>query len=175
MVNRIVRIVIILGMVAVMCVAVDAEVKPGVETQAGSVGEYPVCTAPCECITERTAAMRWGAQGYEKCSKTICGQDAGGDIQYYCIHQAGSAVSVSKSVPSVTLAPMTTASAATTITVTMVQETTVNALGTSREPATPGSTWPAAHAVPQKTPLALTTVLAAVCVALLAVDRMRRK
>ncbi len=167
---------VILGMVAVMCGTVGAAVKLGVETQAMSVGDYPVCTAPCECITESTAAMRWGAQGYEKCSKTICGQDAGGDIQYYCIHPAGSAVSVSKSVPAVTLATAAAAPVATTATVTMVQETTVNAPVTSAAiPATPSSTWPAADAVPKKMPLSIATVLAAAGAALIAGASLRRE
>jgi hypothetical protein len=35
------------------------------------------------------AAQRWGAEGYETCSKSICGQSADAMTQYYCIHQIG--------------------------------------------------------------------------------------
>lgn len=176
MVKRFIRILVVLGMVAVMCGTVGAAVKLGVETQARSVGEYPVCTAPCECITESTAAMRWGAQGYEKCSKTICGQDAGGDIQYYCIHQAGSAVSVSKSIPAGTPVTATAALVTTPATETMAQETTVNAPVTAAAiPATPSSTWPAADAVPKKTPVSVVTVLAALGATLIAGAGLKRE
>ena len=83
-----IRIVVILGMVAVMCGTVSAATGIVAETQKTSAGEYQACTAPCECISESTAAIRWGAQGYERCSKTICGQDARGDIQYL-LHPPG--------------------------------------------------------------------------------------
>ncbi len=59
------------------------------ETQTISNAEYPVCTAPCECISEYEAATRWGAEGYETCSKSICGQTADAMLQFYCIHQKG--------------------------------------------------------------------------------------
>lgn len=167
--ERYIVICVILGMAAVMCGTVDAGVKLRVETQAVSVGEYPVCTTPCECITESTAAMRWGAQGYEKCSKTICGQDAGGDIQYYCIHQAVNTVPVSKNVPAVTVATATTLPA-------MVQETPANAAGASAAiTATPSSAWPAADAVPKKTPVGMVIIPAAIGAALLVFHGWNRK
>src|SRR5512137_102770 len=106
--NRYVRVVVIVMLVAVMCGTASAAVGLVVETQGTAAGEYPVCTAPCECISESTAAMRWGAEGYEKCSKTICGQDAGGDVQYYCIHKAGGMASAATSVTTVTGAAGTT-------------------------------------------------------------------
>jgi hypothetical protein len=39
------------------------------------------------------AAQRWGAEGYETCSKSICGQSANAMTQYYCIHQIGGSTS----------------------------------------------------------------------------------
>ena len=53
------------------------------------VGSPNACTAPCECISMNEAAQRWGAEGYETCSKSICGQSANAMTQYYCIHQIG--------------------------------------------------------------------------------------
>lgn len=165
------RIAIIIGMVAVMCGTVSAGVGISVQTQATSVGEYPVCTAPCECISESTAAMRWGAEGYEKCSKTICGQDNGGNVQYYCIHQVGGTVAASATaIATGTMTPKASAAAT-----AAVQDTMVQAPGTSLAlPGTPSSTWPAADAVPQKTPAGIFTLFAATGVALLVSRGMRR-
>jgi len=166
-----IRIAIIIGMVAVMCGTVSAGVGIVVQTQATSVGEYPVCTAPCECISESTASLRWGAEGYEKCSKTICGQDNGGNVQYYCIHQVGGTVAASATA----IATVTTTLAAGTAATGAVQDTMVNAPGTSIAiPATPSSAWPAADAVPQKTPAGIFTIFAAAGVALLVSRGMRR-
>lgn len=168
------RIVLILGMAAVLCGTANAVVGVGAQTQAMSAGDYPVCTEPCECITESTAAMRWGAQGYEKCSKTISGQDAGGDVQYYCIHRVGGmAAAAETGTPG-------TAAAATTVpvvsTAAMVQETTGPLQGTSHAvTALPSSAWPAADAIPQKTPVGIVTLLAAIGAALLAARCMQRR
>lgn len=174
--NRYVRIVVILGMVVVMCGTATAAVGIGVQTQATSFGEYPVCTAPCECISESTAAIRWGAEGYEKCSKSICGQDAGGNVQYYCIHQVGGTVAASTTATTAAAATAAAAPAGTPAAMAAVQETMVNStVTTAAVPATPSSTWPPPGAVPQKTPVHSATILAAIGAALLAVQGMRRK
>jgi hypothetical protein len=166
--NRYVRILVIFGMVAVMCGTVSAATGIGVETQAMAVGEYPVCTAPCECIAESTAALRWGATGYEMCSKTLCGQSADAMVQYYCIHQVGSTVA----------APAVTTKAVTTTAVTRVSQQTVQTQVSSAEVTanpSPSYTWPAAGVVTKKSPVGIATSLAAIGAALLAAAAMRRK
>ncbi|MGB9175128.1 MAG: hypothetical protein WCB46_00130 [Methanoregula sp.] len=170
--NRYIRIMVILGMVAVMCGAVSAATGIVAQTQAMSVGAYPACTEPCECITENNAAIRWGAEGYEKCSKSICGQDANGNIQYYCIHKIGSTVSASTAVSTVTGA---TTAVATPVPEAVSQET-VNAPVTSAAiTATPSSTRQATVAITLKTPVEIATILGAIGAALLAAAGTRRK
>jgi len=46
----------------------------------------PVCTAPCECMSEGNAQTKWGANGYDQCSQTKCGQapTLAAVIPYYC-------------------------------------------------------------------------------------------
>jgi hypothetical protein len=98
--NRYVRIVVILGLVAGMCGTVSAAGMGIVAETHETLGvEAPVCTAPCECISESAAIARWGVNGYEMCSKTICGQSADAMVQYHCIHQAGSTVSGATTAP----------------------------------------------------------------------------
>jgi hypothetical protein len=89
MLQRSVRILLILGMIAVMCGAVSAATSIGATNENPGVGSPNVCTAPCECISMNEAAQRWGAEGYETCSKSICGQSADAMTQYYCIHPIG--------------------------------------------------------------------------------------
>src|SRR5512139_4067515 len=94
--NWSVRILVVLGMIAVMIGTAGAALGIIAETQETPDGSAPpVCTAPCECMAESAAAMRWGADGYERCSKTICGQSATANVQFYCFHPAGGTVSVS--------------------------------------------------------------------------------
>ena len=158
--NRYVRILVVLGMVAVMFGTVSAATDIVAQTQAASVGAYPVCTAPCECMAESTAAARWGASGYEMCSKTLCGQSADAMVQYYCFHQVGSTVAA----PAVT----TTAQAA-------VPLQTVQAQVTSAAiPAAPSPAAPVAG-ITTKSPVGMITILAAIGAALLAAAGMRRK
>src|SRR5512137_2569110 len=99
--NRYIRIVVILGMVSGMCGTVSAAGMGIVaETHETSGVEAPVCTAPCECISESAAIARWGVTGYEMCSKTVCGQSADAMVQYHCIHQVASpAAPVATSAP----------------------------------------------------------------------------
>lgn len=202
-------------------------------TQEISGGGMPVCTAPCECISEAEAAARWGNEGYDRCSKTICGQSANAMVQYYCFRQVGGTVSSSLTtcqapceclseaaadakwgsggyaqcsknlcgqdaatggtVPEYCFrqwgstlviggAATTVPMAATTL-VTGGEVTTAPAQQTQAQapaaaaPATTASsyTWPAADAVPQKTPAGVATVIAAIGTALLAAAGMRRK
>ena len=89
MVQQYVRILLILGMVAVMCSTVSAATSIGATNENPGLGSPNVCTAPCECISMNEAAQRWGPEGYEMCSKSICGQSADAMTQYYCIHQVG--------------------------------------------------------------------------------------
>jgi hypothetical protein len=145
--NRYVRIVVILGMVTVMCGSVSAAGMGIVaETHETSGVEAPVCTAPCECISESAAIARWGVNGYEMCSKTVCGQSADAMVQYHCIHQAASTASVAITAP--TQAP---------------------ASGTAIPAA------PVAAGITQKAPVGIATVLAAAGAALLVAAGMRRK
>jgi hypothetical protein len=83
------RILLILGMVAAVCGMVSA-VSIGAEPHETSGVNAPVCSAPCECISLTEAMHRWGADGYDYCSKTVCGQSADAMTQYYCLHQTGS-------------------------------------------------------------------------------------
>jgi hypothetical protein len=146
MIQKYVKILLILGMIAVMSGMVSAEMGIIAETHVTSGVEAPVCTAPCECISESTAIARWGVNGYEMCSKTICGQSADASVQYHCIHQAGS-----------------TASAA----------TTVPAQAPVQSAAIPAA--PAAAGVTQKSPVGIAPLLAAIGTAVLAAAAMRRK
>jgi hypothetical protein len=232
--NRYIRIVLILATAAVMCGVVHAAgVGIIAETQETSVGSYPVCTAPCECISENEAAIRWGAEGYDRCSKTVCGQSANAMVQYYCFRQVGGTVLSSLTSCQApcecltesgamakwgsdgytqctkTLCGQETTSggtvprycfrqwgstlviggAATTIPAATFQQTvqvTTQVQAPAQEQqtqaqapaaATPASayTWPAANAVPQRTPVGTATILAAIGSALFAAAVMRRK
>jgi hypothetical protein len=234
MIQKYVRIMLILGMIAVMCGTASAAMGIIAETQTQGVGSPQVCTAPCECISKNEAAQRWGVEGYEMCGKSICGQSANAMTQYYCLHQVGGT-----STPSVTTcqapceclsesgalsrwgtngytqcskttcgqeatsggtvarycfqpwgssslvigggattAPTAAPAAGTQVTVqapvqTQVQ-TQVPSAATPANPS-PSVSWPAANAVPQKTPVGIATILAATGTALLAAAGMRRK
>ena len=91
MIQKYFRVLLILGMIAVMCGTVSAEGMGIVaETHETSGVAAPACSAPCECMSLTTAMQRWGADGYDYCSKTVCGQSADAMVQYYCLHQSGS-------------------------------------------------------------------------------------
>jgi hypothetical protein len=93
-------IVLILLMLALLCGAVTAAgVGIIAETHETSGVAAPVCTAPCECMSETAAIARWGSNGYEMCSKTVCGQSADAMVQYHCIHQVGGTASVATKAP----------------------------------------------------------------------------
>lgn len=146
MVNRYIRILVMVGMVAVMCgTAGAAGVGIIAETHVTSGADAPVCTAPCECMAESAAIAQWGVNGYEMCSKTVCGQSADAMVQYHCIHQSGSTVSAVTSAP--TQVPVSSAAI---------------------------TTAPAAAATTQKSPAGIVTILAAIGAALLAAPGMRR-
>jgi hypothetical protein len=145
--NRYVRIVVVLGMVIFLCGVVNADgVGIIAETHETSGVSAPVCTAPCECISESAAIAQWGVNGYEMCSKTICGQSADAMVQYHCIHQAASTVAGTTNAPA--QAPVS---------------------GTAIPAA------PAAAGVTQKSPVGIATILAAIGAAMLAAAGMRRK
>jgi hypothetical protein len=147
MIERYVRILLILGMVAVMCGTVSAAGMGIIaETHETSGVEAPVCSAPCECISLTEAMQRWGADGYDYCGKTVCGQSSDAMVQYYCLHQVGS------SAPAVTL----------------VQ-------ATAQAPAAAAPAAPAAAVPTQKSPVSPATVLAALGISLLAATTLRRK
>jgi len=145
--NRYVRIVVVLGMVVFMCCGVNAAAVGIIaETHVTSGVSAPVCTAPCECISESAAIAQWGVNGYEMCSKTICGQSADAMVQYYCIHQAASTAAVTTNAPA--QAPVS---------------------GTAIPAA------PAAAGVTQKSPVGIATILAAIGAVMLVAAGMRRK
>jgi len=144
--------IMVLFMVAAMCGTVSAATGIVAETHPVSAGEYLTCTPPCECISEATAALRWGAAGYERCSKTICGQTSDASVQYYCIHQVGSTAAAPTTAQTATAPPAVVITAA---------------------PVTTG-TAPSAT-VPQKTPVDPALVFAAVALALPAAARAGRK
>jgi hypothetical protein len=116
------------------------------ETHETSGVSAPVCTAPCECMSLTQAMQRWGADGYDYCSKTVCGQSANADVQYYCIHQIASPATVATNAPAQAPAPAAAAPAA-----------------------------PAAAGIQTKSPVGVATIIAAIGVALLAAAGMRRK
>jgi len=94
MIQKYVKILLILGMLAVLCGTVSAAMGIGAENENPSAGaQYPACPAQCECISMNEAAQRWGAEGYETCSKSVCGQSANAMTQYYCIHAIGGSTS----------------------------------------------------------------------------------
>ena len=144
MVNRYVRIVVILGMIAVMCGTVSASMGIIAETHETSGVEAPACTAPCECMSESVATQRWGVNGYEICSKTICGQSADAMVQYHCIHQVAGTV------------PATNAPA----------QVPVASAAPPAAPAAAGAT--------QKSPAGVATLLAAIGTAVLAAGVRRK-
>ncbi|OPX61943.1 MULTISPECIES: hypothetical protein [unclassified Methanoregula] len=92
--NQYVRIVLFIGMIAVMCGIAGAATSIGAENEHPSAGgQYYTCSAPCECISENEAAARWGPEGYDRCNKNVCGQSANAMIQYYCLHPIGGSAS----------------------------------------------------------------------------------
>jgi hypothetical protein len=145
MIQQYVRTLLILGMIAVMCGTVSAAMGIIAETHETSGVEAPVCTAPCQCIAETAAIAQWGVNGYEMCSKTICGQSADASVQYHCIHQVASPAA-----PVVTSAP--------------VQVPVQSAAVTAAPPV-----------VTQKSPVGIATILAAIGAVLLIAAGMRRK
>jgi hypothetical protein len=173
MIQQYVRILLILGMIAMMCGTVNAVMGIVAETQTTSAGSYPVCTAPCECISKDVAAQRWGAEGYEMCSKSICGQSANAMTQYYCLHQVGGTRSSAVTTAPTAAAQQTTQAPAQTTVQTQAEAPVVSVAVT----AAPSSsyTWPSSGAVPQRTPVGIATILAAVGVVLLAAVVMRKK
>jgi|WetSurMetagenome_2_1015567.scaffolds.fasta_scaffold02005_4 hypothetical protein len=148
MLQKYFRVLLILGMAAVICGTVSAEGMGIIaETHETSGVDAPVCTAPCQCMAETAAIAQWGVNGYEMCSKTICGQSADASVQYHCIHQTAAPAA-----QSVTNAPAQVP----------VQSAAVPAA-------------PPAAGVTQKSPAGIAIVFTAMGAALLAAAAMRRK
>jgi hypothetical protein len=147
--NRYVRILVVLGMIAVTCGAIHAaEININAETHETSGAIAPACTAPNdECISETYAIQYYGVNGYEMSSKTICGQSADAMVQFYCIHPVGGTA------PAAGMAPATQA--------------------TFSSVAAPAA--PAAAAVTQKSPVNVAILLTAIGAAFLVASGMRRK
>jgi hypothetical protein len=99
MIQKYVKILLVLMVLAAMCGVVNAAMGIVAETHETSGVSEPVCTAPCECISLTEAMHRWGTDGYDYCSKTVCGQSADAMTQYYCLHQAGSSASAPAQAP----------------------------------------------------------------------------
>jgi hypothetical protein len=183
MIQQYVRIVVIIGMLAVMCGTVSAAMGIGAENPNPSAGaSYPVCTAPCECISMNEAAQRWGAEGYETCSKSVCGESANAMTQYYCIHQIGGSPGSSSPtkgssllIGGTTTAPTAKATTAQTAavqqTVNVPAQTQVQTLANTAPPTPLQTPYP----IQTKTPVGIATIIAAIGVVLLAVVGMRRK
>jgi hypothetical protein len=98
-------------------------------------------------MAETNAIAQWGVNGYEMCSKTICGQSADAMVQYHCIRQTASVAA-----PAVTSAPVQVP----------VQSAAVTAA-------------PPAAGITQKSPVGFATLVAAIGVFLLVSAGMRRK
>jgi hypothetical protein len=142
------KILFVLMVLSAMCGAVSAEGMGIIaETHVTSGIDAPVCAAPCQCMAESNAIAQWGVNGYEMCSKTICGQSADAMVQYHCIHQSASPVA-----PAATSAPAQVP----------VQSAAVPAA-------------PPAAGVTQKSPVGIATVITALGAALLAAAVVRRK
>jgi hypothetical protein len=149
MIQKFVKIVFILGMIVVLCGTVSgAGMGIIAETHETSGASAPACSAPCECLSITEAMHRWGDNGYDYCSKTVCGQSADAMVQYYCMHQTAS------SAPAATILAQATAQAA---------------------PAASAPAVPAAAAPTQKSPVTPATVLAALGISLMAAAALRRK
>lgn len=85
------RIAVVIGLVAILGgTASAAGMGIVAEPHETSGVDAPTCTAPCECMSLTQAMQRWGTDGYDYCSKTVCGQSADAMVQYYCLHQKGS-------------------------------------------------------------------------------------
>ncbi len=185
MIQQYVRIVVIIGMLAVMCGTVSAAMGIGAENPNPSAGAaYPACTAPCECISMNEAAQRWGAEGYELCSKSICGESANAMTQYYCIHQIGGSPGPSSSTKgsSLLIGGTTTAptAKATTAQTAAVQQTANVPAQTQVQTLAPANTAQATpvqtpYPIQTKAPVGIATIIAAIGVVLLAAAGLRKK
>jgi hypothetical protein len=148
MIQQYVRILLILGMAAVICGTVSAAMGIVAETHETSGVDAPVCSPPCQCMAETTAIAQWGVNGYEMCSKTICGQSADANVQYHCIHPIAGTSAVATNPPA--QVPV-------------------------QSPALPAAASPVAAGITQKSPVGMVIILAGIGVALLAAAGLRRK
>jgi len=180
MFHQYVKILLLLGVLAAMCGTVSAAMGIIAETRETSSGSTPVCTAPCECISEADAAARWGAEGYERCSKTICGQSANAMVQYYCFHQIGGTSSALPGGNAIAATSATALQVTSQVPLQTAVQTTVTApvqtpsqapaaSGAATANPSPSYTWPAAGATPQqRSPVGVPTIFTAIGMALFA-------
>lgn len=185
--HQYVKILLLLGLLAAMCGTVSAAMGIIAETHDTSSGSTPVCTAPCECISEADAAARWGAEGYDRCSKTICGQSANAMVQYYCFHQIGgtsSALPTGNTIAATSAAALQVTSqgpiqtAGQTTVQEPVQTPAQAPVTTVAAAASPSAsyTWPAPGATPQqRSPVGVITIFAAIGIVFLALVVLKKE
>ncbi len=87
--DRLVRLLVIIGVFTALCGTSGAALVqplPLTNVQTVTTTAAPACQAPCECMAEGSAAVKWGANGYTRCSQSVCGQaaTAAAVIPYYC-------------------------------------------------------------------------------------------
>lgn len=136
------------------------------------------CEAPCECLSEGSAIAKWGTNGYVQCTKTTCGQESvsGGTVARYCFRQWGSSGLVVGGATTTTVisTAVVTAAPADQNTAQVPAQTQVPAQAQAAEPS-PSYTWPSGPApIQTKSPVGISTILAATGIVLLAVVLMRR-
>lgn len=94
------RFFVFIGLITAVCGLVSAAGMGIVaEPHETSGADAPTCNAPCECMSLTQAMERWGADGYDYCSKTVCGQSADAMVQYYCLHQKGASAAAPVNIP----------------------------------------------------------------------------
>jgi hypothetical protein len=136
------------------------------------------CQAPCECLSESGAIAKWGANGYSQCTKTTCGTEAttGGSVARYCFRQWGSTLviggSAATSIPTASAA----VPAASQNTVQVPVQTQVQSQEQAPVNPSPSYTWPSGPApIQTKSPVGITTILAAIGMIVLAFVAMRKE
>lgn len=130
------------------------------------------CEAPCECLSEGSAIAKWGTNGYVQCTKTTCGQESvsGGTVARYCFRQWGSSGLVvgGATTKTVLSTAVVTDAPADQNTVQVPPQTQVQTQEQAGAP-TPTFTWPSGPApIQTKSPLGISTILAATGIVLLA-------
>ena len=135
------------------------------------------CQAPCECLSDAGALLRWGVNGYTQCSKTTCGQETtnSGTVARYCYRQFGSALLIGGAAAT-TAGAAPTASTQASVQAPVQTQPPVQA----QPPAAPVNPSPAAtlqtpYPIQTKSPVGIATILAAIGMVLLAVIARREE